>query len=52
MPPRALTFVVLDELDDGGEGSLGRNVAAAVVHLADAVVLDDDVILRQVEVAY
>ena len=43
---------MLDQLDDGGERALGADVAAAVVHLADAVVLDRHVVLTRVEVAY
>ena len=42
---RGFTFVVLDQLDDRVEGALGVDVAAlAVVHHADAVVLDARVV--------
>ena len=47
-----LTFVVFDELDDRRKGSLGRDVTTTIVHLADAIVLDYDVILAVIEVAY
>ena len=48
----SLTFVVFDELDDGRKGSLRRDVTTTIVHLADAIVLDYDVILAVIEVAY
>ena len=46
------TFIVVYQLDNCGKGSLGTDVAATVVHLTNAVVLDDDVILARVEVSY
>ena len=47
-----LTFVVFDELNDRRKGSLGRDVTATIVHLPNTIVLDYDVILAVIEVAY
>ena len=45
-----LTSIVFYEVYDGVEGAFGGDVAATVVHLADAVVLDHQVLLGLVKV--